>query len=193
MLPDSAAPWTAPAAAPAAALVRTERTTSFALARMPLGACLLAGRFVVVFLLVTLLLLAPDLRAVNFWLEALVVLFFAAREDVAFFAVDFFAVDFLEPLDVDFLEPDCLRAFFAAMVLLLSLSDSLRELNSSGVDCFEIGHSSILNTSERVSEVHRWLRSNASPLLEKRCLLCPQFAANLKKSDQLTDPPDRFR
>lgn len=143
---------------------------------MSLGACLLAGRFVVVFLLVTLLLLAPDLRAVTFWLEALVVLFFAAREDVAFFAFDFFAVDFLEPLDVDFLEPDCLRAFFAAMVLLLSLSDSLRELNSSGVDCFEIGHSSILKAfrtgirSEQVATKQRLsIAGEALPLVPPVC------------------------
>jgi hypothetical protein len=130
---------------------------------MPFGACLLAGRFVVVFLLAPPLLLAPDLRAVTFWLEAFVVLFFEAREDV----------DFLEPLDFDFLEPDCLRTFFAAMVLLLSLSDSLREvLNSSRVDYFEIGHSSILKAFRNCVEVHGTPRSNASPLLEKRCLLC---------------------
>lgn len=102
LLPDSAAPSTAPAAAPTAAPFSTEAIAFFAFARLPF-----ADRFLPAFLVLRLLALPflapPDCRAVLFLLAAFAD--FEVRE-----AVDFFALDFAA-----FREPDCLRAFFAAM------------------------------------------------------------------------------
>src|SRR5688572_16100701 len=98
LVPDSAAPSTAPAAAP----FRTDAVTFFAFARMPF-----ADRFLPAFLVLRLLALSflapPDFRAVLFLLAAF-----------ADFEADF---EVREALDfATFREPDCLRVFFAAML-----------------------------------------------------------------------------
>ncbi len=104
LLPDSAAAFTAPVAAPAAAPV----TIGPSLFSDFLAALL--------FLLALAVLLTPDLRAVLLLREPFAALFavlFEARE-----VVDFLALGLLELLEVDFLEPDCFRAFFVAIFAL---------------------------------------------------------------------------
>ncbi len=124
MLVDSA-PCTASVAAPAAAPVKTELITFFALARIRFA------DFFVDFFLAFVFLPVADLRAV------LLTVFLDDLDDLGaadFFATVFLAGDFLERFErdfeldfVDFLAPDFL-AFFVAMVCLsFPPSDSLRE------------------------------------------------------------------
>ena len=111
LLPESAAPFTAPDAAPAAAPVNTAVTASLALVRMPLD-----GRFFPAFVLflLTLRFLVVALRATLFLPEAFAVPFLEARADLIFLLADFLVVT-LEALVVDFFGPDFFAAFFVGI------------------------------------------------------------------------------
>lgn len=114
LLPDSAAPFTAPAVAPTP--VNTAFTGSFARLRIPFEDLFRPDFLVALFLLALLRLLVADLRTLFFWLDTFVVLLLIPRGLEARDEADFFAVDFLKPFDLGFLEPDCLRDFFVAIV-----------------------------------------------------------------------------